>query len=355
MEVPPASLTEAGIVQLSNATNSTSEAQAATSKAVKSAYDAAAVAQTTANAANSAAAAAFQLGNERKAEVVAALVAWGISASTSESWDSLLSKMTAIINRGAQVITPGTTNRAIPAGYHNGSGYVVGEPNLIAGNLPKDKSFFGIVGALERMTTAEKQAIAAAITGKGVAASASDTNTVLAQKIGSIQTKTYGVIDINRPGTSETTLNRGEAKFTPLAQLPRGISFFSFRATGTELGSFGPRGSEESGYILRTYVILRNVGGSAYIRLLNFNFYGFTYFCNLISLNYEISSNMVSIVVKNPGNDSVNYFFSTGIAEGTGTVDFAQPLELCFRHYMWIESSSYMFIQTGIVGRLYYA
>lgn len=186
IEVPPASLTEAGIVQLSNATNSTSEAQAATSKAVKAAYDAAAVAQTTANAVNSAAAAAFQLGNERKAEVVAALVAWGISASTSESWDSLLSKMKAIINRGAQVITPGTTNKAIPAGYHNGSGYVVGDPDLIASNFPKDVNLFGIQGVLERMTTAEKQAIANAITGKGVAASASDSNTVLEQKIGQI-------------------------------------------------------------------------------------------------------------------------------------------------------------------------
>lgn len=46
----------------------------------------------------------------------------------------------------------------------------------------------GIVGALERMTTAEKQAIANAITSKNVPASVNDTNTVLAQKIGQIVT-----------------------------------------------------------------------------------------------------------------------------------------------------------------------
>lgn len=39
IHIPPATLTEAGIVQLSNATDSTSEAMAATPKAVKAAYD----------------------------------------------------------------------------------------------------------------------------------------------------------------------------------------------------------------------------------------------------------------------------------------------------------------------------
>lgn len=117
IEVPAASLTEAGIVQLSSSANSSSETLAATPRAVKTAYDAAAAAQNTANAANTAAAAAqatanaaklaaaaaqttanqaFQSGNERKAEVVAALVAKGIPASTSESWDSLIDKMDTI-------------------------------------------------------------------------------------------------------------------------------------------------------------------------------------------------------------------------------------------------------------------
>ncbi|AZK47093.1 phage tail protein [Paenibacillus lentus] len=229
IEVPTASLTEAGIVQLSNATNSTSEAQAATSKAVKLAYDAAAAAQTTANAANSASAAAFQLGNERKAEVVAALVAKGISASTSESWDSLIAKMAGIIkatgnataaqllqgytasnasgaftgtmiNRSAEAHHQLATDTARepgirvffqpPAGYYNGSSWVyAASPQLSSGNLPKDVNIFGIQGILERLTTAEKEALAYAITTKSIPASVDDSNTVLAQKIHQIPMK----------------------------------------------------------------------------------------------------------------------------------------------------------------------
>lgn len=156
IRVNDASTTQKGIVQLSNATNSTSDALAATPKAVKEAYDTAKAAQTTANAANEEAAQAKQAGNERKAEVVAALVAKGVSASTSESWDSLISKLAAIIkatgnasiddvltgktfsnatgnnlvgnmpDQGAQVITPTTEDQLIPAGYHNGNGVVKG-------------------------------------------------------------------------------------------------------------------------------------------------------------------------------------------------------------------------------------
>ncbi|MFB4325999.1 tail fiber protein [Priestia sp. BR_2] len=204
-DIPPASLTEPGIVQLSNAINSTSDAHAATPSAVKKAHDRADQ--------------AFTAGNERKAEVVAALVAIGVSASTSETWAQLIPKITAVIratgnatvddviagktfsnananglignipDRGAGgIVTPNTADQTKAAGRYTSAITIKGEPNLIAGNLPKDKTFFGITGLLERMTTAEKQAIANAITGKGVAASASDTNTVLAQKIGQIFT-----------------------------------------------------------------------------------------------------------------------------------------------------------------------
>lgn len=50
-------------------------------------------------------------------------------------------------NRGAQIITPGTSNKIIPAGYHNGSGYVKGDANLVAGNIAKGKSIFGVNGS----------------------------------------------------------------------------------------------------------------------------------------------------------------------------------------------------------------
>lgn len=185
IEIPPASVTEAGIVKLSSATNSTSETLAATPRAVKSAYDAATAAQTTANAANTAAAtaqsradSAFQLGNERKAEVVAALVAKGISASTSESWDTLITKLNSIVkatgnavaedvlsgktfsnvsannltgsmpNRGAGgTVTPGTTNQTKAAGYYSSPITILGEPNLKSEYIKNGISMFGVAGS----------------------------------------------------------------------------------------------------------------------------------------------------------------------------------------------------------------
>ena len=49
-------------------------------------------------------------------------------------------------NRGGIILTPGATDIAIPAGYHNGQGFVVGDENFIAGNLLKNQSFFGVDG-----------------------------------------------------------------------------------------------------------------------------------------------------------------------------------------------------------------
>ena len=51
-------------------------------------------------------------------------------------------------NRGAVVITPSTQNQTIPAGYHNGSGYVKGDANLVAGNIKNGVNIFGVAGNL---------------------------------------------------------------------------------------------------------------------------------------------------------------------------------------------------------------
>ena len=50
-------------------------------------------------------------------------------------------------NRGAVVITPGTSNKAIQAGYHNGSGYVKGDADLKAENIKRGINIFGVLGA----------------------------------------------------------------------------------------------------------------------------------------------------------------------------------------------------------------
>jgi hypothetical protein len=49
-------------------------------------------------------------------------------------------------NNGAVTITPGTTNQTIAAGYHNGSGVVNGDADLIASNIKSGVDIFGVVG-----------------------------------------------------------------------------------------------------------------------------------------------------------------------------------------------------------------
>lgn len=274
IEVPPASLTQAGIVQLSNATDGTSENKAPTEKAL--------------GLVMAEAQAGKQAGIERKNEVVAALNSIGVSASTSESWDSLITKMAAIIkatgnavaadvlsgktfsnagannltgtmpNRGAGgTVTPTTTNQMKAAGYYSSAITILGEPNLIAANLPKDKTFWGIVGSLERMTTAEKQSIVNAITSKGVPASINDSNAVLAQKIGQITAAKYGSQDVNMSESLNIPSNNIYI-YKDIATIPAGVTMITFVTTST---SNVPDSRFNSTSGSRKYIILTDDAG----------------------------------------------------------------------------------------------
>ncbi|GIO33135.1 hypothetical protein J2TS6_42760 [Paenibacillus albilobatus] len=113
VKVPDATLTQKGITQLSNATDSTSEAMAATPKAVKAAMDEALASK--------------QLGVEQKANVVAALNSIGVAASTNETWAQLIAKMAGVIRA-----TGNATTADVLAGktFSNGSG------NGLTGSMP---------------------------------------------------------------------------------------------------------------------------------------------------------------------------------------------------------------------------
>ena len=50
-------------------------------------------------------------------------------------------------NRGAVILTPGPADVAIVAGYHNGSGTVVGDTDLTAGNIRQGANIFGVAGS----------------------------------------------------------------------------------------------------------------------------------------------------------------------------------------------------------------
>ncbi|PQP82962.1 hypothetical protein C0Q44_16500 [Paenibacillus sp. PCH8] len=196
MDIPDASHTVKGKTQLSSVTDSTLEDRAATPKAVKAAYDrgsagvtAAGIAQVRADYAYTEATAAKQLGVEQKANVVAALNSIGVSASTSEIWAQLITKMAGVIRstgnaKAAQVLSGATfsiatangiagtmPNRSTqafhqpaqetsvfqgdkafmrpPAGYYDGSSWVYTvAPDLKAENIPVGKTILGVPGSL---------------------------------------------------------------------------------------------------------------------------------------------------------------------------------------------------------------
>jgi hypothetical protein len=64
-------------------------------------------------------------------------------------------------NRGAITITPGTFDQFIPAGYHNGNGKVLGDPDLISSNIKQGVNIFGVVGNLEPLGPGDNVVVSA--------------------------------------------------------------------------------------------------------------------------------------------------------------------------------------------------
>src|SRR4030095_1813869 len=54
----------------------------------------------------------------------------------------------AMPNRSAVTMVPGTTNKTILQGYHNGSGIVQGDSDLTTGNIKNGTVLFGVTGSL---------------------------------------------------------------------------------------------------------------------------------------------------------------------------------------------------------------
>jgi hypothetical protein len=63
-------------------------------------------------------------------------------------------------DRGAVAITPGTAPQTIAQGYHNGSGSVSGDANLVTGNIKSGTTIFGVAGKSSVVETATGTAVA---------------------------------------------------------------------------------------------------------------------------------------------------------------------------------------------------
>jgi hypothetical protein len=76
-----------------------------------------------------------------QADVLADRKVWGL---TGGEWGLITGTMA---NNGAVTMVPTTISQTIAAGYHNGSGYVEGDADLVAGNIRSGVSIFGVNGA----------------------------------------------------------------------------------------------------------------------------------------------------------------------------------------------------------------
>ncbi len=139
---------------------------------------------------------AFQSASNGKGLVANAITGKGVSASGSDTFQQLATKISSInvgitpdgnagesqvlsgltfygsgtakrtgtmANNGAVAITPSTSNQTIATGYHNGSGYVKGDSNLATANIKAGISVFGVNGKTSVVDTADATATAANI------------------------------------------------------------------------------------------------------------------------------------------------------------------------------------------------
>lgn len=116
----------------------------------------------------------FTFASDGKSEIATAITGMGQTASGSDTFSVLAGKVSDISNDadslvgdvlsgktfyqggskqtgtmaniGQQIITPSTTNKTISTGYHDGTGYVQGDADLISANIKSGKTIFGVAG-----------------------------------------------------------------------------------------------------------------------------------------------------------------------------------------------------------------
>nr|WP_260871492.1 pyocin knob domain-containing protein [Paenibacillus sp. Y412MC10] len=317
VDIPEASLTEKGIVQLSSATNGTRENVAATEKAVKAAYDKGSEGVTAAEAAQvMAEAAETPAGAQSKANAAENNAKSYIDAKPWQKHKVSADDGTAIDISGQNL------NNILLTGFYKGNG-MINAPALSSGwgyvevirhaetwvlqkiyDLHADRFYMrrrtdsGWTAWTQDLFTSVangKQAIASAISGKGVPASGSDEFAVLASKI--IQIKT-GI----QVATGNTAFSSGARTITNLPFKPQILVVYGRAET-----------FNNSGYQARArgYGIAYNTGGT--------NIIGFSLPSFLYSGGYEIERNIQELTNVVFGANSVSFDGITGTVSPNGT------------------------------------
>ncbi|WP_068786605.1 tail fiber protein [Paenibacillus phocaensis] len=217
IEIPPASLTTPGIVQLSSSSNSSNETLAATPLAVKTVNDALGThaALTTAHGAVSAATANRLIIRDAAGRAKIAAPSAADDIARKDTVDNAVGSLPSLLTTAK-----GNTVAAI---------------NELFTNVSDGKN-----------------AVAAAITGKGVPASGSDTFGQLAGKIGQIKPSLAGSAAVNASiGPPVPNPYSGRV---PVLNIPAGCRFFSFKAN-----SLSDSFMRYLGGTRYSYVYIRNI------------------------------------------------------------------------------------------------
>ncbi len=98
-------------------------------------------------------------GNQAAGPVGDAVAADVLAGKTFSNDNATAVSGTMVDNLGV-VITPGTTDQTIAEGYHDGTGYVAGNANLLSNNIKNGVTIFGTTGTLAIIDTSSGDAVA---------------------------------------------------------------------------------------------------------------------------------------------------------------------------------------------------
>ena len=169
-------------------------------------------------------------------------------------------------NNGSVTITPGTTDQAIEAGYHDGTGKVVGDSALITDNIKSGSSIFGVTGKTSVVDTADATATTTDIAaGKTAYVNGAKVTGTLAVQATAAQTITPGTTDVVKPaGIYDGAITiKGDANLIA-ANIKSGVSIFGVLGTFVGNGNSIILHQNSSSDYITVYYTEHDMGNTSY-------------------------------------------------------------------------------------------